>query len=420
MKGGKALASGSDGCVFDGTFTDDGTFTKSTTVVTKVYPFQYTSVATNEYARMQEVAAATNGNGVVVATTPPTSIATIPDSAWESDTLKTTGACGNLASSSKGPYMGLTLPLISGDLLALRRAQRIPISPDSFAVLHKALQSLATARIVHMDFAARNIFYTESDDRITALLGDFGTTLNLNDPEFDARIQSFIERYRFRDRILACTRVDGLDPIAVLMMVAYDALLRGKDAYNAFLAEVEKNQYFQKLRSIAEQTWVSKHLLTFSDANAEVYNFISYLTRDYRKVFTLFAGPGRTYEVVFGAKDGIQRTLKHRLSKSDMKLFEVVGFFYSVPLLDEDACNAIKEAWFPESISSSPRVPQSLPGSVAGGARPSAIDEFETLEDALALPDPVLTLDPKPAGRRRTQRKKHTYRHKRVKMSRRR
>lgn len=157
MKGGKALATGSDGCVFDGTFDATGVFTKSTSVVTKVFPPKYAAVATNEYARMQDVLTATGGVGVLVATEPPVTVAAIPDDAWENDEIKTRGACKEAIASQTGPFTALTLPLIDGDLLDLHRANRLPIPEESLEELNAGLQRMNAANLVHMDFAAKRL-----------------------------------------------------------------------------------------------------------------------------------------------------------------------------------------------------------------------------------------------------------------------
>jgi hypothetical protein len=429
MKGGKAIATGADGCVFDGTFESDGTFEQSTGEVTKVYAPQYATVAANEYARMQEVRAATQGVGVLVATTPPVTIDKIPDEAWDNPPIKGVGAC-KLVAESPGPYTGLELPRIVGDFATLRRTVRPMLSDESFEALNTAIARMHHANLVHMDFANRNIFYTsEGTGDIRALLGDFGATINLNSPDFDTQIQAYITRYRLRNRFLASVKVDGLDPVALAMMIAYDTLLQGKSAYDAFLAEVASKNYAQQVNVIAQNTWVVKYISAYSDGNWEVDGFAEDMADEYRKILTLFASPGKTYETMLPLKDGIADTLKHRLARSDVKLFTLFVGTNTMRVLDEDACLVIRNAWFkgilptidpaaasapaPAPVDDAPRGSQAGGRRMRGGIKPETL-EFNTLDEAFAVPDLVL---PNTAGRRKTHRKKRA---RRVKMSRRR
>lgn len=436
MKGGKAIAAGSDGCVFDGTFAADGTFTKNADKVTKVFSPNRAAVATNEYERMQEVKAATKGVGVVVATDPLVTFASIPEEAWDNPQLKTFGACGTV-STSPGPFTGLVLPRISGDLINIGRARKL-LPSESFEQLNAALEGMSKTRLVHMDFAARNVFYKEEGGTITTLLGDFGTTVNLEDPAFDAKIQGYVERYRLRNKFVGCTKVDGIDPIAVAMMIGYDTLLQGKTAYEAFLQEILLKQYFQRTNRMAELTWVVRYLQDRSandgsladddDGSWTVIEFTDDLADEFKKVLSMFMpSQPSTYEEVLAKKDEIRDELKSRLAESDTKLFTILVGSYIMPVLDKSACTVIRNAWFPTaaplppapapgaaSAANKPPVPL-LPASKTGGRRRrirgGANLLFETLEDAIAVPDPVL------GGRRKTYRKK---RGKRVKMSRRR
>jgi hypothetical protein len=408
MKGGKAIAAGSDGCVFDGTFDPDGTFKQETSKVTKVYAPQYSAVAANEYARMQEIEAATGGVGVVVASQSPVTIAKIADEAWENDSIKGFGACKTIA-QSPGPYTGLVLPRITGDFLALKRLGKVPVPGESFEAMYTAIDKMHAANLVHMDLAARNVFYTEENGKLTALLGDFGATINLNSPDFDAQIQTYVTRYRLRNKFLSSIKVDGLDPVAVAMMILYDMLLQGKGTYDRFLDEAVDKGYFQKVSIIAENTWVVKYLVAHSDTNSEVFEFIEDMANEYRKILTLFATPKRTYEDLLAMKDGIAKTLKYRLSKSDGKLFNLFVAAHIFPTIDEPTCVVLRNVWF-GTVKSSP----TTGGRRVRGGNQAPMLEFETLEDALAVPDLIL---PSVAGRRKTHRKK---RGRRVKMSRRR
>jgi len=289
-----------------------------------------------------------------------------------------------------------------------------------------------------MDFAARNVFYKEEGGTVTALLGDFGTTVNLDDPAFDAKIQTYVERYRLRNKFTRCLKVDGLDPIAVAMMIGYDMLLQGKPVYESFLQDILLNQYFQRTSRMAELTWIVKYLEDRStndgtlpddeDGSWSVIEFTDDMANDFKKVLAMFMpSQPATYEEVLAKKDEIRDELKSRLADSDKKLFTVLAGVYMFPILDKGACEVIRNIWFPKAAPLPPApapaaaaapnknpVPV-LPASKSGGRRRRMRGGtkflFETLEEAIAVPDPVL------GGRRKTYRKKRGVR---VKMSRRR
>lgn len=421
-RGGKALATGSDGCVFDGTFAPDGTFTKSTTMVTKVFPPETAGVATNEYERMQEVKDATGGIGVLVTSDPLVTIAAIPGTAWEGEAIKTRHACKKVFESTAGPFVGLTLPLINGDFNGLKRDQRIPIPGDALADLSGALVTMKLARLVHMDFAARNIFYTETGGSLNALLGDFGATISLRS-NFEANIRAYLTRYGLRGKILAFTKVDGLTPTALAQMILYDSLLEGKVAFEAVLKQIQDGKYIDRSLELAYETWAGSRVLDSSSGNSESDRFAELLGEDIERILTLYAGPDKTYEGVLAGKSALSNRLKYELSISDQRLFVILGNLYGASVLSEEQCKTINEFWYPtrrgggQSAADS-RSPldfivtsqSSQPSAPRRSALPTT--DFDTPEEAFAQPDPVLS---SVGARRRTRRK----RARRVKMSRR-
>jgi tRNA A-37 threonylcarbamoyl transferase component Bud32 len=422
MNGGTAIATGSDGCVFDGTFAPNGTFTQTTDTVTKVYAPEYASVAANEYARMQEVKAATGGLGVVVATSPPVTIATIPDDAWGMTQVKRAHACGEVSTSS-GPFTGLVLPRITGDLYRIRSR---PLKLESFTNVLYAVKFLFTAGLVHMDFAARNLFYKQTGTDVEVLLGDFGTTINVNSPDFDRAIQTYVTRYGLRDKILRCAKIDGVDPLAIAMMIAYDTILQGSGAYTRFSLEVLTGRYYRRALQIAQATWIVRELELRSTNDGtlsvdkagddEVLAFTDDLAGEFQKMFVAYVPKATaTYEDILRKKDILREALKDRLRKSDQRLLYVLASSYTMPVLDKERCRALRNLWF---HSSPPAIaPPPVPAPVVRGGRRRTVGGandllFETLEEALAQPDLVLR-----GGRRKTYR---TKRGRRVKMSRRR
>ena len=394
-RGGKAIASGSDGCVFDGTFAPDGTFTKTEDTVTKVFTGPNVPIAEQEYAMMKRVAEATGGSGVLVSSIPPTAIATIPETAWENDQIKSFAACKKAVEQPTGPFAGLVLPRIAGTLLDLRKRNELPLPASAFDAMDGAIRDMGTAKLVHMDLARRNLFYTiNSDQSKTVLLGDFGSTIDVTD---DAAIQAFVAKYGMQGKFTACMKTDGINPIALALMIGYDAFLRGKDAFEAYIQDLRAKRYYANTFSIATETWVAKTLdnaLTDLTVDADTFTeFLTYLEKQFDQILALLSAEGKTYETVEAAKVGFKSTVQRLLITSDRRMFEVVRLLATKESVNSDDLRALSAVWFPNLIRP----------AQGGGARRiqrhrGGQTEYTSIPDALAEPDPVLVenTNPKP------------------------
>ena len=433
-RGGKAIASGSDGCVFDGRFAADGTFTKDETIVTKIYTGEkFGKIANEEYAMMKIVEAATRGNGVVVATEPPTAIKKIPDEAWEDVEIKNKAACKRAFETQGGPFFGLMSPRISGTLIDLITKQKIPLKPETFQALEGAVSDMYT-KIVHMDFAARNIFYSGSDDAPTLLLGDFGNTITLTseDSVFDKAIVDHVEKYNMSGKFLASVLVDGIHPFAVAMMVGFHALLKEeggeKGYYTNYIQSIRDDNLAQKLTAISTKSWVYRSIrskMTKDPADeAALSMFQLYLENQYGLFIKFFAGQGKTYEEALSVKKGIRTALKTQLRESDKRILAVIKRSYTAEHITPQTVDELSQIWFPSIYG---KLSQKNTGGRRNQKGGNETILFESLGDALAqpvtnlglgnsvdIPDKV-SIEQLTGGKRKTRRN----RMRRVKMSRR-
>lgn len=396
MLGGKAIAAGSDGCVFDGVFDRDGTFTKDPDVVTKIYIPERKDVAENEWKAMELVRDATKNRGVVIANAPPHPVERIPPEAWENS--KIGHACQDLRRLPPGTrgITGLEIPRINGTLLsledeALARRKDLVLTGDSFSEITEAIHGMHCDRLVHMDLAARNIFYAMTYDGVVKLLlGDFGNTFKIGD-DIDTRVQTYLKRYEINhpDSFLACTKIDGVHPFAIALMILYNALLEGKPAYEALLKNIRDNDYLHKTVSIAEATWPVRVLrdLTAREPSikTEVDAFVGVLATKLKNIIGIFASPGRRYEDIDDAGvASIRRTIQNTLRRSDKCLLHLMILIYQKGALTPNGVATLTSTWFP---------PQSVKGGKkqrgGAGMPPSA----ENLESVFKQPDPVLQND---------------------------
>jgi hypothetical protein len=391
LRGGDAIAAGSDGCVFDGTFAPDGTFTKDAARVTKVYHPAVATVATNEWAAMELVRDATGGSGVVVAEGPPSRIAKVSDDAW-GDKPMLTSACEKLKKAKEGDViMAMVLPRIDGTLAGTQKL----VDASAFAELKGAVDDLAARNIAHMDFAARNIFYKKDGDATKLLLGDFGNTFRFVGGDVDGRVQGYVERYDFRGKFLACAKIDGVHPLTVAYIVLYDGLLAGKATYDALLADIRGNGFLTKTIGLAEATWVVKRLRLLAERKSDteeempvkeaVERFAIALAGRFKTLLQAFAGEGRTFEEANGErmKSVIKGLVQRNLMRSDKCLLDILILTYQKDAITVANIDALVAAWFPD------------PPKKTGGkkTRGGALNEAASLEDALAAKDPPLAED---------------------------
>jgi len=408
LRGGLSIAAGSDGCVFDGTFAKDGTFTRDPVRVTKVYLPQGKSIAENEWKSMELVRDATGGEGVVVAEGPPQMIDTVPESSFEDDADRAAGrsgygrgACEKLVDvlldpNPHPPLPALIIPRINGTLLDLyieemKNNRRLVLPEASFAKLVPAVTKMGEKGIVHMDFAIRNIFYKKEGAVDALLLGDFGNTFKLGG-NIDKDIQDYVTRYNFRGagRFLACTKVDGVHPLAIALMILYDAFLTSEETYEKLLNdEIRKNNYLNRCQAIAESTWVARSLRNLAGRDPYtrpvVEDFINTLAVKLKTVIGIFAAPGRGYAEAKDAKSAIDAIVQKTLKRSDKCLLDVMILTYQKDALNSANITKLTQTWFPP--------PPPKPG---GKQRGGAVDmkQADSLEAVLAQPDPKLTDDP--------------------------
>jgi hypothetical protein len=246
MRGGEAIAYGSDGCIFtprlviktgaDGVRTavpsdvvgfgmneDDDNF------VSKV--FFSRQVANNEYTVLREVNDTTGGTGTVkyYGAIEEFDILgdNVPDVAGVG--YKDLGRgrraptiCARLkASPASEPKYMIHMERISGDLLRLIVGPTL--HPSAFLQAWQALKMLhdrPRGGIFHLDLAQRNIFM--KGDK--AILGDYGSGYMVNGPEsFDDFVRRYVDRYSIG--IGSLIDNDGISPEFALALTCYNAIL---------------------------------------------------------------------------------------------------------------------------------------------------------------------------------------------------
>ncbi len=370
MNGGTSIGAGSDGCVFDGTFAPDGTFTVDDNLVTKVYPPKYNKVAQNEWKSMELVKNAIGEERVILAKGPPQPIASIPAEAWGS-TGTSLHACGVLKKASdagEAGILGLVLPRINGDL---NDAKGTIVDSDEFNFLNEVLLKLGQANIVHMDIAARNIFYTleddEDDDEPQLYVGDFGSAFNFMAEDFDESIKRYVDRYKIRGNFLKCTRMDGIHPLTLLFIIYYDALLSGEETYSKLLKEVNDQKYKSMSDSIATRTWMCRTVRAvlddpfFADClnDEERYlreemlasynSLVDSISGDIQTIIYTHQKKMGTYAEAIKRKDAMKDYIQKRLRWSDRSVLDCLRMSYeSKSEFNKQVIEDFIDQWFPD------------------------------------------------------------------------
>jgi len=180
--GGKAIASGSDGCVFDKKFDSSGNPIETSDTISKVFANSKKNVAEQEFSVQERIKSITGGVGVVVSKTRIINIIPEVKDSIPPELLKAEG-CRSLdkdQKEKKTPQYAIEYPRIVGDMI------KTPSQPlKFFEKAVRALDLLSKGGIVHLDIAARNIFVIENPDKTQeAAIGDFGTAVDMRDPRY--------------------------------------------------------------------------------------------------------------------------------------------------------------------------------------------------------------------------------------------
>lgn len=324
-RGGKAIAVGSDGCIFDGEFAPDGTFTPTESTVTKV---AVADIIEQEYAVTQRIAEITGGKGIVAARER-VSIANIPKTAWDNDKLKsmTQGGCSKIQRGS--PIAGLVLPKLEGTISTLNDGP-----PLLFDDITDAVRKMSAAGIVHMDMAQRNIFYTKEG---VCLLGDFGSSMTVDDETLDANVQSYLAKYNFSGNFVAVMRTDSVHPVVMSIMLGYDAFLRGEDSYTKYVDMLKLKAY--DATKVADVTWVMKTLVAHKQE--DLTRFRDNLAK--ALLITINGFTTRDYKAMAALSGKIKSTLKRLLLSSDIRLLELIKCIRT----PDYSVEALTKIWFP-------------------------------------------------------------------------
>lgn len=221
--GGKALASGSDGCVFDVRFLPDGSIQNVEGIVSKVFPKERANVAKNEFAILQEVnRVIPDGKGVVAGNPELKTISDMKDDATskaKSDFgLNACARIVNQKQKGESPFYVLEYPRIDGSL-SERRGDRLPLEAFDDAIV--AVQKLSAEGLIHMDIAARNVFVKDNK----CLIGDFGNMINISDENnLTSAIKGYLDKHMIKTigDCLSDGDVTSTARIAMLMYVSDD------------------------------------------------------------------------------------------------------------------------------------------------------------------------------------------------------
>lgn len=252
-KGGVAIASGSDGCVFDTRFLEDGTPQDAPGVVSKVFPANKKDVAQNEFTMNGIVKVATKGVGVLVNEGGVRTISGMNDTIPAPLVESKTNACAEIVkqkdSGVSTPFYVLESPRVKGTLLDFKR-HRISIRGEQGDILPlsvfqdaiTAVGAMGKQGIAQMDIANRNIFVSNDDK---ALIADFGSALNMNDMDFKSRIEWYVTKYGITN-VFSCLYDFGssANVRTAMMMYTTDDIDTAKEAIQEQLQTDRKGNYF--------------------------------------------------------------------------------------------------------------------------------------------------------------------------------
>jgi hypothetical protein len=237
MKGGDAIAYGSDGCVFSPMLevkVKDGVRTavpysfmgfsgSSSKFATKV--FLREDVARNEYNILRLINKVAGGIGVIKVTGAIEQANRVRDTIrpglWVTPSRKLS-VCKkiyDLTDTDTGTVYMIHMERISGTLLNSINPVNPLLHPSAFLDAWTALKKLHTrpeGPILHLDMAPRNIFMNDGK----ALLGDFGSGYIGGGLEsFDDFVKRYVERYGFKLHHLI--QFDAISPELILALVYY-------------------------------------------------------------------------------------------------------------------------------------------------------------------------------------------------------
>ena len=239
--GGISVGDGSDGCVFDKKFDDQGNPTAVEGTATKVYPKNKSNLADAELQLSNTVynVVPKDANGFPIAAVIGHDLKVIPT---VNDTIKHgSGACGELKAdigSRQTDFKALEMPLIIGDIVHENKGKENSSSEfdkyEFYSVMIKTIESLVQNKLFHADIADRNIFemYDPRYARFKivgsgythAALGDFGNMINLNDTvRLNENITYYCESHNIttESHLSRVFMKDGSTPMANICMAMF-------------------------------------------------------------------------------------------------------------------------------------------------------------------------------------------------------
>lgn len=320
--GGKALASGADGCVFDVRFLPDGSTQIVDGIVSKVFPKEKKAVAENEYSILALVnKTIPDGKGVVVGNVELKTISDVKDEIGNKGRTNdfTPNACGRIVNQkqrSESPFYVLEYPRVDGSMLDLKTMD-VPLSFFEDAI--HAVQTLSKAGLVHTDIATRNIFVKGN----TGLIGDFGNMININDERnLSAVIKSYIDKNTILSigDCLSANEVSSTARIAMLMYVSEDLQPLKEEMENLV------TEYKNKSRSY----WFSD---TYFEAKYPLLR--EPLTQNMKQYLDTMA--------TISNKNVIKAVMLHELKQSDIRMLAIVMLDRAVPSTELN--NKVMELW---------------------------------------------------------------------------
>jgi hypothetical protein len=312
MKGGDAIAVGSDGCIFAPRLTVTDIKGVRTAVpvkggdmyISKI--FMSKDIATNEYKLLRMIHAETGGEGTIQFVDDVEQFDVLEDTVKESLMKKVDGnktICG-LSKEDGVKYM-IHMERIDSDL---RDVASNSLTPDNIRAAWNALARLHDRReggIFHLDLAARNIFIKNGN----AILGDYGSGYMVGGSEsFDTFVQRFVERYKI-ESIGDC--ITGFSGDGVGFSPEFGIpLLYYSDVY---------------LRGGVPESIVNKYRLYINGDGANIYPATDYpivpglvdaINHDYWKKLEAMLGP-----LITMTREGLQAHIIEQMRYSDKDMF---------------------------------------------------------------------------------------------------